>query len=356
MRKIFIISFVFLFVNLLQAQDPTFTAFQMQRLELSPAYGGSGGIGKVFLSGATRTSYYPVRGPFKYSSFSIDASPCKPGSIGVGLLFNTESQGDGFYKRNRVSLNLGYNILTCKSSTLSFGIRPGIITQSIDWNEFTFSDQLHPINGIIYTSVNHGAALDLSHAINWDWGLKFSSYRPYKLKYMIGVSAFNFFQPQIGILSRHQLQRRLSLIGALIWDKRNITYKVNFRSEYQSGFNYSAGNVEIIYNNVLRIVPGLKIPMFNSNTYRNNLFPSLMVGYQINPLIMGYISYENNVMGEIIKGKTSSFEIGIALNTESTFCDRNNRLSDLFKFKDKKVSSPLGCPSMDNLKGKIQSF
>ena len=34
-------------------------------------------------------------------------------------------------------------------------------------------------------------------------------------------------------------------------------------------------------------------------------------------------------MGEIIWGKTSSFEIGIVLNTESTFCDKNNKFKEV---------------------------
>lgn len=362
---------------IVNAQDPTFSSFQLQKLELSPAYGGSGGPGKVFISNATRTSYYPTRGPFRYHSGALDISPCKVGNLGLGFLFNQELQGDGYYKKTRVGANLGYSVFLKKAGkpnkgkyskydirnfgakynmTLSFGMRTSVVTQSIDWNELTFSDELHPINGIVYPSINKGIPLDLSNAINWDAGIKLSMAPQKGNLIMLGFSAFNIFEPKIGLLSQGLLERRLSFIGSWIINERNITYKINGRFELQNRNNFLALNTELIINKSLRIAPGLRMPVFNKNTYRNTLYPSIMIGYQFSPIFMSYVSYENNVMGEIIRGKTSSFEIGIVLNTESTFCDKNNKFKELFKYNSKNISTPIGCPSMGNLQGKIESF
>lgn len=239
---------------------------------------------------------------------------------------------------------------------MSFGIRSSLLTQTIDWNELTFSDELHPVNGIIYTSVNKGIPLDQSNAANWDSGIKLSFYPKRGNSFMLGLSAFNMTEPRIGLLSRGIIERRFSIIGAWIINKSNVTYKINGRFELQNRNNFLAGNIELIFNKSLRIVPGLRIPMLNNNTFRNTLYPSVMIGYQFSPIFMSYVSYENNVMGEIIRGKTSSFEIGIVLNTESTFCDKNNKFKELFKYNSKNISTPIGCPSMGNLQGKIESF
>ncbi len=357
MRKIFIISFVFLFVNLLQAQDPTFTAFQMQRLELSPAYGGSGGIGKVQINSASRTSFYPVRGPFSYNSISLDISPCtKLGLVGFGLLVNKESQGDGYYKKTRASLNFAYSLRLNENNSLSFGLRAGILNQSIDWNEFTFSDQLHPINGIVNPSFNHGAGLEFSNTFDWDAGIKYNYYKRGPFNFMIGASVFNLIESRIGLMSNgnFRMNRRFSIINSLIF-KGTITTKISSRFESQGDFRYYGGNWELMFSNGIRVAPGVKLAMLNENGIRNNLYPTIMFGYQPNETIMIYFSYENNILGEVIRGKTSSIEVGLLINSFSTFCEggkfkliQTNRLANQSKL--------LGCPDIGPIKGKIQSF
>jgi type IX secretion system PorP/SprF family membrane protein len=344
-------------VKVLQAQDPTFTAFQMQRLELSPAYGGSGGEGKVQINSASRTSFYPVRGPFNYSSISLDVSPCtKLGLVGFGLLVNKESQGDGYYKKTRASLNFAYSLRLTEKNSLSFGLRSGIINQSIDWNEFTFSDQLHPINGIVNTSFNHGAGLEFSNTFDWDVGVKYNCYKRGPFKFMIGASVFNLIESRIGLIanSNFRMQRRFSIINSLIFNG-TITSKINSRFESQGDFRYYGGNWELMFTNGIRVAPGLKLPMLNENGIRNNLYPTIMFGYQPNETIMVYFSYENNILGEIIRGKTSSLEVGVYINSFSSLCDGGKfKLIETKKFD--KQSKLLGCPDLHPTKGKIQSF
>ena len=341
-----------------KAQDPRLNQFQFQKLELNPAYGGHSGDGMMLFNLASRTSFYPVRGPFTYSTTAIDFSPCKPANIGIGLLVNRESQGDGYYARTRVGLNLAYKVALNKSNSLAFGIRPGFVQQTINWDEFTFSDQLDALNGISKPSFNHGAALDLSSTPNWDAGIKFNRYKRGKAKLMFGVSAFNLVKPQIGLLSRHTLNRRFSIHGSSFWNVTNPKYlfKSNFRADFQGDNRLLAFNQEFILDKKLGFILGLNSPF--SRKIRNDInmfFVTIGGTYQFNPSLLIYASYENNGMGRMIRGKTSSFEIGIIIRTERSVCQTNN-LKDAFDFNtNKKITTPLGCPKFST-DGKIESF
>ena len=307
---------------------------------------------------ASRTSFYPVRGPFTYATTAVDFSPCKPANIGIGLLLNRETQGDGYYSKTRIGLNLAYAVALSKSSSLAVGLRPGIIQQSINWDEFTFSDQLDPLKGISKPSFNHGAPIDLSTSINWDAGIKFNVYKKGKPKIMIGLGGFNLTEPKIGLLSTYTLKRRYSLHSSTTWDGKNVrnTHKTNFRADLQGDNRFIGLNQEFILDKKIGFIAGFSIPFSSQISNDVNLnFISLASYYQMNPSMLMYISYENNVSGGIIKGKTSSFEIGIIVRTNKSTCQTNN-LKDAFDFnRHQKITTPLGCPKM-SYDGKIESF
>lgn len=354
-----LLSFLLLILALFaQAQDPRLNQFQFQKLELNPAYGGHSGNGMMLLNLASRTSFYPVRGPFTYATTALDFSPCKPANIGLGLLVNRESQGDGYYTKTRVGINIAYTVALDKSNSFAFGIRPGFVQQTINWDEFTFSDQLDPLNGITRPSFNHGAALDLSTTPNWDAGIKYNRYKSRKPKLMIGLSGFNLTQPKIGLLSVHTLNRRFSLHGSSIWGIYSPKYlfKSNFRIDFQGDNRFFGLNQEIILDKKLGFVFGIASP-FSKEIRRdiNMFFISFGAYYQFNPSLLIYTSYENNLTGRIIRGKTSSFEIGIIIRTARSVC-QTNKIKDAFDFNsNQKITTPLSCPklSYDN---KIESF
>lgn len=343
---------------LARAQDPRLNQFQFQKLELNPAYGGHSGNGMMLFNMASRTSFYPVRGPFTYSTIAFDFSPCKPTNIGIGLLVNRESQGDGYYSKTRLGLNLAYTIALNQSNSFAFGMRSGFVQQTINWDEFTFSDQLDPLNGISRPSFNHGTALDLSTTPNWDAGIKYNRYKRGKPKFMLGISGFNLFKPQIGLLSRHTLKRRISAHGSSTWGRYNSKYyfKSNFRMDFQGDNSFFGLNQEIILDKKLGFVFGIASP-FSKEIQRdiNMFFISFGAYYQFNPSLLIYTSYENNLTGRIIRGKTSSFEIGIIIRTNKSTCQTNS-LKNAFDFNgNQKITTPLSCPKL-SYDDKIESF
>ena len=363
MRALLLFLFIG-FVTIVKSQDPILAQFQFQKLELNPAYGGHSGNGILLLNFASRTSFYPVRGPFTYATTAVDFSPCTQsnlrilGLLGIGALVNRETQGDGYYSKTRVGLNLAYAVAISKNSSLAVGLRPGFIQQSINWDEFTFSDQLDPLNGISRPSFNHGAAIDLSTTHNMDLGIKFNFYKKDKPKVMIGLSGFNLTQPKIGIFSQFTLKRRYSLHSTTIWEGENLRYihKTNFRLDVQGDNRFIGLNKEFILDKKLGFIGGFSIPFSSqiSNDVNMSLI-SLASYYQFNPSLLMYISYENNVSGRLINGKTSSFEIGFIIRTARSTCEKIS-LKNAFDFNsNQKITTPLGCPKM-KYNGKIESF
>ncbi len=358
MRALLLFLFIG-FVTIVKSQDPIMAQFQFQKLELNPAYGGHSGTGMFHLSSATRTSFYPVRGPFNFSTFALDFSPCLQSNLGIlgtGVLINRETQGDGYYTKIRVGLNLAYTIKTSKFSSLSFGVRPGIIQQSINWDEFTFSDQLDPLNGISRPSFNHGAVLDLSTSKDFDIGIKYNIYKDKKPKTMIGLSVFNLIQSKIGLFSEYTLKRRFSLHGSIMVNKnKQYIHKSNFRLDAQGDNRFIGLNQEFMFKKQLGFAGGFSIPF--SRTISNDInlyFVSFASYYQFNPSFQMYVSYENNIGGRTIKGKTSSFEIGIIIGTIGSLC--GNSLKEAFDFNNNHIiSKPLSCPDFEG-RGKIESF
>lgn len=339
------------------SQDPTNTCFQYGKMEYNPSYGGGDGSGKIGIRTSSRASFYPVRGPFNYSTLSLDFSPCKT-YLGLGLLITQETQGDGYLKIKKAGFNIGISLPINKSNSISIGIRPGIISQSVDWNEFTFTDQLDPIRGITNVSSNQNANIDLSNTTNWDCGIRFNSYKTGSPYFMLGISSFNLFEPNIGLLNRRYiLPRRMSLQTALICQSkiRDIIYSYYGRVERQNKFTYAAVNFELTYGAKIGGGVGLKMPLFNPYGIRNNLYPSLMFSYQVNPVFKFYFSVETNIFGVNLGGKTNSFELGVVLVSTKKTCEIK-RVKDIFKYDYRDKSMPLNCPKFGNDKGKIESF
>ncbi|MCF8253449.1 MAG: type IX secretion system membrane protein PorP/SprF [Bacteroidia bacterium] len=339
------------------AQDPTNTCFQYGRMEYNPSYGGGDGPGKIGIRTTSRASFYPVRGPFNYSTISLDYSPCKT-YLGLGLLVSQETQGDGYLKINKASFNIGITIPINKSNSFSIGIRPGVITQSVDWNEYTFTDQLDPIRGIKYVSNNQNANLDLSNTTNWDLGLRYNRYKTGRPYFMAGIAGFNVIEPNIGLLNRYQLQRRISFQTALIYQgkrNRNLIYAYYGRVEMQNKFTYAAINFELTVGAKISGGGGLKLPIFNPYGANNNLYPSIMFSYQINPILKIYSAVETNFLGVSIAGKTNSFEVGLVVVTAKKICDLK-QIKDMFKYDYLDKSTPLNCPKFNRDKDKIETF
>ena len=230
--------FVFIFTQKVRAQDPVYSQFYYNRLELNPAFAGNDGGGKFRLNTFHRNLYRPIKGPFNSSNFSLDYGLCNA-NIGIGLIASNENQGDGFLQTNKIegvlsvgSLRLGRNFVG------SVGFKLGYIFQNLDWSKYTFSDQYDPIFGNVRPSVNSTLVSDFSNSpllgigfnlSHWNWKKTFA--------WNAGGSGNNLLSPRLGYISPYTLPMRLTLYGALTFHRNptinSNSYRIFSRLDYQ---------------------------------------------------------------------------------------------------------------------------
>ncbi len=352
MRLLFIFLVVF-YLDVL-GQDPTNTAFYYNRLELNPSYAGGDGDGKLRASMVNRNSFQPIRGPHNFASFALDYGFCgiPNTNIGVGLIANNEVQGDGFLNINKIDGVLGVTQKLGRALTASVGFRMGYIFQSVDWDEYIFSDQLDPIRGVVRPSVNQNANIDLSVVNNWSLGARLNGWANKRRAWSIGVAVFNIAQPKIGLLNRYPIYRRFSLHGGMLF-KPNPNYIDNSilvmsRIDIQSNFSTTDVFTEYFLNPQFSLGAGLRRVLFSDKAFNAHmLLPSIFVGYQPSPSFKIFCTYENNVFGNTMIGGINTFEIGLIYAPRQKACRLKDLKHVIFGRGPEKVPF-ISCPTFFN--------
>ncbi len=276
----------------------------------------------------------------------------------MGVLLNNEVQGDGLYSRTRAGINLAYGVALNDNNSLFFGIRPGFVHQVIDWNEFTFPDQLDPMLGITQPSFYDQKARETSTTPNIDAGIKYNRYKNGKPQFMLGISGFNLIEPEIGLLTEYTLKRRISVHGSVTYGRNTKLYhRTSLRADFQNNNYLFAINQELLIENKLTMILGASSPVHSQFTKDVSMFfASVGLMYQPVQSLSFYFAYENNGRGKMIRGRTSSFEIGIILKSFNSFC-KGFGLKEAFDFNpNKKIIQPMECPSFYQGDKKIKSF
>jgi hypothetical protein len=313
--------YILIFFPLLTlAQDPTLTSPLFNKTYLNPAFLGMKSNGDLVFGSIVKNSFYPIRGPFNLYSFNSEITK-KIANIdgGLGLTYTSERQGDGFFENNNLILNFGGKIKIYDNIFLKVAIGPNLLTKKIDWNEFTFSDQLNPIYGITNTSVNHNLMLDNTSALNINLGinLKFDIIK--NNSFLIGGALFNLSQPQIGFLSSSYLPRRY-VINAAHYGKstdKKLEYETSLFMIIQNNFYYFMICHQTELSKLFGLGFTLKSSFINSDFLKNNFYGALNVRFKIKDEfriikdINLFLSAETNVLGIELAGYTKTFEIGI---------------------------------------------
>jgi type IX secretion system PorP/SprF family membrane protein len=90
---------------------------------------------------------------FRSYYFSADLGDRNlPGSGGLGLIVNSDNEGIGFIKNLSVGLSVGVRIPITATVVSQVGIKAAIVQESVNWDDFVFSDQLSEKYGNIYLS------------------------------------------------------------------------------------------------------------------------------------------------------------------------------------------------------------
>ena len=144
-----------------QAQDPVFSMFYLNKISLNPAYTG---INRDLQFGLiSRTQWTGLPGKFQTTNASVDVA-CPKSRLGFGAQFTNDVAGDAFLTKNQGSFslavhiparyprNIGLKFLKGRKYIFSAALQYGIAQKRVDWNNLVFSDQLDEILGVVRPS------------------------------------------------------------------------------------------------------------------------------------------------------------------------------------------------------------
>ncbi len=156
-----------------QAQDPSFSQFYANRAYLNPALTGIQEGSSIAL--ASRMQWVSIDKGFRTYDFALEQRIPFLG-VGLGFQFTRDEELFAGFNTQRLGFLFSYTI-GGRHHNLHFGLRPGLVQQSIDWDKLVFSGQLDPIYGLISgqlltpatDKVSYGD-LDFGMAWRWDMG------------------------------------------------------------------------------------------------------------------------------------------------------------------------------------------
>ena len=168
MKKIYLVIFTLLLSTcFLKAQDPSFSQFYANRLYLNPGFTGT-------QSGLTlglhyRNQWHIVPGGF--TTYAVWADIQEPFiSSGFGVIAMRDSEGAGSLVSQGFGLSYSYIARFSKTFNVNIGLRTSYNQKFVDWSKLVFSDQLHPIDGIV-NGTNAVEPITRSNFVDFDAGL-----------------------------------------------------------------------------------------------------------------------------------------------------------------------------------------
>ena len=148
-KTLYIVSLLLLTGNILAQHYPVYSQYMFSGLAINPAYTGSRDVLTVAL--LYRDQWTGIEGSPKDQLLSIHA-PMKGDRVALGLLVQNDKIGvtgtTSFYP------NFAFRILFTdrKNSTLSFGLKAGIVTSNSNWSELEVNDES---DEVFSTNTNH---------------------------------------------------------------------------------------------------------------------------------------------------------------------------------------------------------
>ena len=331
------------------AQDPVFTQFYSNRMYLNPAMTGL--EAGLTVCGSARTHWTLIPGQYNIAFASVDIQePALRSGFGVSAW--QFSQGEAALTTQNVALNYAYLIplkQTQRSEhNLHIGFRGAIASRFIDWSKLTFSDQLDPVTGSVYST--NAIPLDKPTSFfDADAGIMWRSET-----HLFGKGTRSSFGTTVSHLtnndesllgSRARRPMRLTVHGGMEipvnWidgaGRKQIAWSPNLKLDFQEGLSIMTVGVYAIYETLYFGV------LYQDRTLafdpRNTNNVSFAMGYKAKlnktqTLLFGY-SFDANMSG--LSTRTGgSHELAIRYNINDVQLYRQG-------VKDKKGKRVMNC-------------
>ncbi len=305
-----------LFAPIAKGQDPSFSQFYFNQLYFNPAFCGSS---RGFSTSLTHRVLWPnIPGKFNTSKFSADLDMSNyPGFAGIGIILVTDVEGAGFLKTNTFGIPLSTRINISNQSIIQFGLLTSIQYRSVNWDQFVFSDQFDPVNGIVsqssFSAPEHSSLVfpDFAAGVIYEYrNAPYKRARKKKSSLRIGFAAHHIMQPEYSFLG--------------VNSKLPIKYVAHVSGELPL-----IGTSEMIMAPafVFEKQNGLKTFYFGSNTLWRNFFIGnwcrlgekntdalvFVTGLKFGESAKSYISYSHDfTLSRLISGTGGSHEINLS--------------------------------------------
>ena len=221
MNKLYLVAILMLgfITEGLAQQDPHYTQYMYNTININPAYAGSRGVLSVF--GLHRTQWVGLDGAPTTNAFSIN-TPINNSKLGVGLSFVNDRIGPT--EENTISADISYTVQTSETYKLSFGIKGTANLFSLDVNKLNPADANDPR---LYN-------FDNNFTPNVGAGVYFHSDKLY-----VGLSVPNFFETtryEDNSISVAKERMNFYLIGGYVFDlSPSVKFKPAFLAKTIEG-------------------------------------------------------------------------------------------------------------------------
>ncbi|MBA5793276.1 type IX secretion system membrane protein PorP/SprF [Flavobacterium sp. xlx-214] len=157
-------------------QDPQYTNYMYNTVNINPAYAGSRGALSIF--GLHRTQWVGLEGAPTTNSFSVN-TPIQDSKLGVGLSFVNDKLG--VINENTISLDVSYTIdLNQRDSKLSFGVKGSLNMLNVAYSRL---NKFNPNDPMILHDISDEASPNIGAGIYW-----------HNEKSYVGLSVPNFLE------------------------------------------------------------------------------------------------------------------------------------------------------------------
>jgi type IX secretion system PorP/SprF family membrane protein len=269
MRRYLLLLITILITQGAVGQDAAFSQFYANRLYLNPAFAGS--QQGMTMNSAYRSQWNYIPGGFTTYSFSADIQEPFLNSA-FGVMAYQDSEGEGRLTTTSIGFIYGYIVRLGKKSNLHFALKTNFFQKSVDWSKFTFTDQLHPVLGVVRPT-NALPVLETTNFADFDFGVVLraeGSLWGRKTHNNVGFAVHHLNEPnesiqQIGA-EDSKLPRRYTFHAGTMFEmvsfnyqeKRTIYLSPNFKFDYQ-------GNIKIVSYGLYAISNPLYLGLFYQN-------------------------------------------------------------------------------------------
>ncbi len=310
----------------MKGQDPSLSQFYNHRLYLNPAFTGT-------QSGLTLGLHYKnqwstVPGGFTTYSAWVDLQ--EPFiSSGFGLMLLRDQEGSGSLVTQGIGFSYSYIVRFSDKFNVNIGLRTSYTQKFIDWSKLVFSDQLHPIDGIV-NGTNAVPIIERSNLVDFDAGFVARWQMDLGKKEVhsnIGFAVSHLNEPEESLqYIGTKLPRRYTFhAGTMIpfsffknFGKRQIYLSPNIKVDYQ-------GDIQVYSYGLYVISSPIYVGGFYQNRtpgfdFDNTNFLTIIGGVETNiskhtTLNVGY-SYDINLTGLSLRAG-GVHEISMRINFDS---------------------------------------